>query len=47
MPGEKCNIIFISSLENNHLLKILDFEVAKEEPEEIEMVARLAKKMNK
>jgi hypothetical protein len=34
-------------LENNHLLKILDFEVAKEEPEEIEMVVGLAKKMQK
>jgi hypothetical protein len=44
MPAEKRNIIFISSLENNHLLKILDFEVAKEEPEDIEMVAELAKR---
>lgn len=43
MPGENRNIIFISSLENNHLLKNLDFEVAKEEAEEIEMVAELAK----
>jgi len=34
-------------LENNHLLKILDFEVAKEEPEDIEMIAELAKKMQK
>jgi len=47
MPGEKRNIIFISSLENNHLLKLLDLEAAKEEPEEIEMVAELAKKMYK
>jgi hypothetical protein len=44
MPGENRNIIFISSLENNHLLKNLDFEVAKEEAEEIEMVAELAKR---
>ncbi|XP_034887657.1 wall-associated receptor kinase 4-like [Populus alba] len=47
MPGDKRNIIFISSLENNHLLKNLDFEVSKEEPEGIEMVAELAKKMYK
>ncbi|KAF9684620.1 hypothetical protein SADUNF_Sadunf04G0137400 [Salix dunnii] len=35
---------FISSLENNHLFKILDFEAAEEELEDIELVAELAKR---
>jgi serine/threonine protein kinase len=44
--GEKRNVVqdFISSLENNHLFKILDFEADEEELEEIEVVAELAKR---
>lgn len=44
--GEKRNVVqdFISSLENNHLFKILDFEAAEEELEDIELVAELAKR---
>ena len=43
--GEKRNVIqhFISALENNHLLKILDFQTDEGEMDEIEAVAELAK----